>query len=125
MYADSVLPVIEAGQVDFIEPQGGEVFDGFAYHPTPGHSVDHMSIAFTLNGEHALFAGDVMHHHVQVERPEWNSVFCADADQARSSRRWALDYASERRALYLSSHFPSSSAGWVTRSAERFQWRFA
>lgn len=97
MYADSVLPVIEAGQADLVGAEGGEVLDGFVYHPTPGHSPDHMSIAFRSAGEGALFAGDVVHHPVQVRRPSWNSVFCADAAQARASRLWGLDHASEAR----------------------------
>lgn len=125
MYADSVLPVIEAGQADMVADGGGEVLDAFVYHPTPGHSVDHMSIAFSQDGEEAFFAGDVMHHPIQVRRPDWNSVFCADPARAKLSRRWALDHASDRQALYLSSHFAGSSAGRVTRDGDGYRWKFA
>jgi glyoxylase-like metal-dependent hydrolase (beta-lactamase superfamily II) len=124
MYADSVLPVIEAGQAEMIGPEGGEVLDGFTYHPTPGHSVDHMSILLRSNGEHALFAGDVLHHPVQVRRPDWNSVFCASPEQARLSRRWVLDQASGRQGLLFSSHFAGTSAGSVRREGSFYRWQF-
>jgi glyoxylase-like metal-dependent hydrolase (beta-lactamase superfamily II) len=124
MFEDSVLPVIATGQAVMVEANGGEVLDGFSYHPTPGHSVDHNSILLRSCGEAAMFGGDVMHHPIQLRRPEWNSVFCAAAEQARDSRRWALEQASRRRALYFSSHFAGTSAGTWTRSGDGFAWRF-
>jgi glyoxylase-like metal-dependent hydrolase (beta-lactamase superfamily II) len=121
MYADSVLPVIEAGQVEFVRAEGGEVLDGFGYEPTPGHSVDHMSIRLCSAGEDALFTGDVMHHPVQVVRPNWCSVFCADPDAARASRERIMGRASARGTTLFTSHFPGSSAGIVRRSCNSYR----
>lgn len=124
VYEDSVLPVLEAGQAEMIGPDGGEVLDGLILHPTPGHSIAHMSVRLISRGEEALFGGDVMHHPLQVYYPEWNSVYCVDAKQAGVSRLWALEHAAERQAIFFSSHFAESSAGFVTRKGDRFQWRF-
>ncbi|MBY6262639.1 MBL fold metallo-hydrolase [Azospirillum sp. 412522] len=124
MFADSVLPVIEAGKAEFVPDDGGEVLPGFTYIPTPGHSVDHMSIALASGGRHGLFAGDVMHHPAQIFEPAWNSVFCADTDRARASRRLVLDRVADQDALYFSSHFPDTSAGRIARGADGFEWRF-
>ncbi|WP_211175944.1 MBL fold metallo-hydrolase [Brasilonema sp. UFV-L1] len=124
VYEDSVLPVIEAGLTETISSGGGEFIDGLSFLPTPGHSIGHMSISLTSRGEEALFSGDVMHHPIQVYRPEWNSVFCEFADQARASRLWALEYAAQRGATFFSTHFPKSSAGLVTRKGDQFDWRF-
>jgi glyoxylase-like metal-dependent hydrolase (beta-lactamase superfamily II) len=124
MYEDSVLPVIAAGQAVMVEADGGEVLDGFTYHPTPGHSVDHNSILLRSAGEEAMFGGDVMHHPIQLRHPDWNSVFCAAAEQARTSRRSALERASARPLLFFSSHFAGTSAGTWTRSDDGFAWRF-
>jgi glyoxylase-like metal-dependent hydrolase (beta-lactamase superfamily II) len=123
MYADSILPVIKAGQAELVDPTGGEVLDGFTYHPTPGHSIDHMSILLSSQGEEAIFAGDVMHHPSQIGRPRWNSVFCADPEQAEDSRRRVLDYASERSMVYFSSHFAGSSAGRISRDGDAYRWQ--
>lgn len=96
---------------------------GFFY-ATHGHSIAHASIVLQSSGEVAFFAGDVMHHPVQVFRPEWNSVFCAFPDAARTSRTWALAFAADRQATVFSSHFPASSAGSVERDESGFRWKF-
>ena len=124
LYEDSVLPVIEAGQAQMLAPGGGEFIDGFVFHPTPGHSVDHLSISLTSRGETAFFAGDVMHLPIQVAVPGLSSMFSADPVLGQTSRRWALGYAAERRATVFSSHFPSSSLGQVVRQSDRSQWLF-
>lgn len=108
IFDDSVQPLIEAGLVQRMGDRGGEIEAGFRFHPTPGHSVGHMSIGLTSGGESALFGGDVMHHPLQLHHPHWNSVFCADGEQARQSRAWALD-AIRDGSLYFSSHFPHTS----------------
>ena len=124
-YADSVRPVIEAGQASFIEAVGGEPLEGFTYHPTAGHSTDHMSIGLRSGDGYGLFAGDVMHHPIQVHQPEWSSVFSEDEERGRASREWALNHMADTEALVFSSHFPASSAGRVTRGAIGFEWTFA
>lgn len=108
VFDDSVEPLIRAGLVQRLGDTGGRIEAGFHFHPTPGHSVGHMSISLTSSGETALFGGDVMHHPLQLHHPNWNSVFCAESQRARTSREWALD-AVRNRGLYFSSHFAGSS----------------
>jgi glyoxylase-like metal-dependent hydrolase (beta-lactamase superfamily II) len=124
VYEDSVLPVIQAGQAEIVEPDGTEFLEGISLYPVPGHSIGQMAVGLSAGGEEALFGGDVMHHPIQVYRPEWNSVYCVDPEAARTSRRWALDYLADHDALFFSSHFAETSAGRVTRSGDRFEWRF-
>jgi len=124
MYRDSVLPVVEAGQAQMVGPEGGEVLPGIVYQPTPGHSVDHMSITLTSGNEEGLLAGDIMHNPVQVYRPQWNSIFCATAEEAVRSRERMLALCADRRAIYLSSHFAETSAGRITRTDQGYDWRF-
>jgi hypothetical protein len=76
-------------------------------------------------GEEALFAGDVMHYPLQVYEPELNTCFCEFPEAATRSRIWALNHAAERNALFFSTHFAESSAGYVSRTGDRFDWRFA
>jgi glyoxylase-like metal-dependent hydrolase (beta-lactamase superfamily II) len=121
---DSVQPVIEAGLADTVAIDGSEAPDGFRFYPTPGHSAHHTCIGFTSAGETALFAGDLFHNPIQVRRPAWNSMFDAFADEARQSRRWALDFSADHDALVFTSHFPASSAGKVNRDVDGYRWRF-
>lgn len=122
-YEDSIAPVL--GRTDFVGPDGGEPVDGFAFVPTPGHSVNHMSIELVSAGERGFFAGDVMHHPAQVRVPSWSSVFSEDPDRGRTSREWALAHVAETGSTVFTSHFPSSSAGRVERIGAGFRWRFA
>ncbi|RBP16795.1 glyoxylase-like metal-dependent hydrolase (beta-lactamase superfamily II) [Roseiarcus fermentans] len=121
-YEDSVLPVIEAGLVDSIGPDGGPVLDYFTFVPTPGHSIGHMSIEFSSNGDRAIFAGDVMHSPIQVVRPDINSVFCEFLDQATESRRKILDHVAQNDALYFGTHFAGRSVGRITRNDGGYLW---
>lgn len=123
-YEESVLPVVEAGMIKTISPEGEEFLDMFKFIPTPGHSIGQMSISLTSGGEEALFGADVMHHPFQVYHPEWNSMYCEFTEQARVSRRRVLDYVADRPIIYFSTHFPGSSAGYVTRDGNGFKWEF-
>lgn len=125
IYEDAILPVLESQQVDLVGPEGGESIDGLTFYPTPGHTAGHMSIGLAAQGEQALFTGDVVHNPIQIYRPRWNSAFCEDAAQARSSREWMLAYAVAKKALLFTAHFPESSAGYIAATEKGFDWRFA
>ncbi len=124
-YFDSILPVLEAGQVTAIGSDGGPALDGFVFHPTPGHCSGHMSIGFSSGQDYGFFSGDVMHHPIQVARPELSSVFSEDHEMGQASRSWALNHAADTGGLVFTPHFPASSAGHVARTAQGFAWRFA
>ncbi|KKW91628.1 MBL fold metallo-hydrolase [Sphingobium chungbukense] len=122
---DSVLPLVDAGVAELIEVDGSEVLEGFAFQPTPGHSIDHASITVTSRGETAIFPGDTLHHPIQIFKPEWNSMFDAFEDEARTARKWVLDYAANENARLFSTHFPESAVGEVRRRGDGgFEWQF-
>lgn len=124
VFNDSVLPVINAGQARLIPRGGGEVLKGVHFIPTPGHSIDHMSVSMTSDGAEAFFAGDLMHHPLQVYYPELNSMYCEFDGAARASRLWALHYAAQRQVIWFSTHFADSSVGCVSREGNAFHWSF-
>ncbi len=76
VYDQSVAPIIESGLAELIDVDGSEWLDGISFLPTPGHSVDHASIRLRSGGQEALFLGDVMHHPLQLYRPDLRSVYC-------------------------------------------------
>ncbi len=123
IFDDSVRPVIESGNYTTV-PEAGGTIDGFTFHPTPGHSVGHMSISFRDEKETALFTGDVAHNPVQVENPELASIFCADPEKARLSRLWVLEHGADQDATLFTAHFSQSSAGKVVRTPTGYSWSF-
>lgn len=124
VFEDSVLPIIEGGVAVLVPADGGEILKGFEFLPTPGHSIGHMSIRLSSEGQLGLFGGDVLHHPLQVYNPEWNTTFCEFADKARASRDRVLQNLAETDALYFATHFPGSSAGRVSRRENAFAWSY-
>jgi glyoxylase-like metal-dependent hydrolase (beta-lactamase superfamily II) len=125
VFEDSILPIIKAGLVDFIEPEGGRYLDLFTFIPTSGHSIGHMSVELVSKGETAIFGGDIMHTPVQVFQPHLNTVFCEFQDQALGSRERMLSKLADEGSLYFSTHFAGSSAGYVTRTNSGYAWTYA
>ncbi|MGM0704093.1 MAG: MBL fold metallo-hydrolase [Pseudomonadota bacterium] len=123
VFEDSVMPIVEAGLDQRIVIDNTEI-EGFRFHSTPGHSIDHASISLASRGETALFWGDVMHHPLQFRRPEINSVYCEFPQAAQHSRHKAMHLASELDARVFTTHFGDSSVGRVSRQAHGFDWQF-
>lgn len=114
LYIDSILPLINSGQLETVEVAHSPLFAGvLRYLPTPGHSVDHASLLLTSGNQQAIFSGDVMHHPIQFTYPRWNSVFCENKAQAVRSRQLAIDWCLQHQAIWFSSHFSASSCGRV------------
>jgi len=124
VYADSMVPIIEAGLGQPIDIDGSEVLDGISFHPTPGHSIDHASIRLRSRGEEAWFLGDLMHHPLQVYRPDLRSCYCEFPDPARRSRLRMLEQTAGSGALLFTTHFAETAAGRVSRGVGGFRWHF-
>jgi len=123
VFEDSVMPIVEAGLDQRIRIDN-TVIEGFCFHATPGHSIDHASISVTSKGETALFWGDIMHHPLQFRRPETNSVYCEFPLAAQQSRHKAMRLAAELDALVFTTHFADSSVGKVSQQNHGFDWQF-
>lgn len=121
-YADSVVPVRDAGLIDTVEADGREIYPGISFLSATGHSVGHSVIRLADGEEVALFVGDLMHHPLQVARPELSSAFCRDRLRARQSRERILRLAVEQNALVLPAHFDGNSAGHVLSHGNAYAW---
>jgi glyoxylase-like metal-dependent hydrolase (beta-lactamase superfamily II) len=79
LWLDSLLPVIEAGQLETVDvatrPRVGGRID---FIPTPGHSPDHAALVLAAGDDYACFSGDLLHSPIQFAHPQWNSAFCGD-----------------------------------------------
>jgi glyoxylase-like metal-dependent hydrolase (beta-lactamase superfamily II) len=124
MYQDSVLPVIEAGQVQLLDGLH-EITSALRVEPAPGHTPGHVILKLMEDGGGALFCGDTLHHPVQVYEPDWSTRFCDDPVQARVSRRKVLEHCAEHRSLLFPTHFAAPHVAAIERSGEgRYRPRF-
>jgi glyoxylase-like metal-dependent hydrolase (beta-lactamase superfamily II) len=83
---DSVLPVVEAGLVDFVEA-GDSILPGLTVEAAPGHTATQLAVKYMAADGGFICTADVLHQPIQIYAPELNSCFCEDASQARASRR--------------------------------------
>ncbi|MEH2478036.1 glyoxylase-like metal-dependent hydrolase (beta-lactamase superfamily II) [Nitrobacteraceae bacterium AZCC 2146] len=121
VYEDSVLPVIESGQMELIDGLG-QIGAGLFVEPTPGHSIGHVAFRLESGGEEGVFSGDIMHQPLQIYYPHWNSCFCEDQALARQSRAWVLEHCAEHRSQLFPAHFAGSFTGHVERKGDEFIW---
>jgi len=117
---DSVLPVVEAGQANMIE-DGHEVDGTFTIELAPGHTPGNVHIRLASKGAEAVFAGDAIHHPIQVYRPDWSTVACFDPVASAASRLRLLERCCERGALLLPAHFAAPHGGRVLDARDGFE----
>jgi len=111
--ADSVVPVVEAGQALFVD--GHYAVDRWLrFEPSPGHTPGHVSVRLTTAAGEAVFSGDLMHRPVQVAEPQWSSRFCYEPARATETRRAFVERHAGSPTLILAAHFPC--AGRIVRA---------
>ena len=120
VFEDSVQPILDAGLAVLVG-DGFDVAAGITLHAAPGHTPGHLFLRVESEGEVALFVGDIMHHPIQVHRPDWNSVYCEDPDQAARTRHRVLNLAVDQHARVVPAHFGGVHSVFVERTADGFR----
>jgi glyoxylase-like metal-dependent hydrolase (beta-lactamase superfamily II) len=121
VFADSVQPVWDAGLIDLVASDH-PVCDEVSLVPTPGHTIDHVSVRIRSKGEEAVITGDFVHHPCQMAHPEWASAPDYDADQSIRTRRETFAALAGAPTLVIGTHFATPTAGHVVRDGD--VWRF-
>jgi glyoxylase-like metal-dependent hydrolase (beta-lactamase superfamily II) len=111
-FDDSVAPVVDAGLVRAVAPPF-EVTPEVRLVPTPGHTPGHASVWVSSRGHDAVITGDMVHHPVQLARPEWRDVSDVDHERAVDTRRAFVGEVAGTGVLVLGTHFPAPTAGTV------------
>jgi glyoxylase-like metal-dependent hydrolase (beta-lactamase superfamily II) len=117
---DSVLPIVAANRAEVMRSDH-ELNELVRLMPTPGHTIDHFSVHVGRAGQDALIAGDMLHSPLQARYPEMGMR--ADYDSALSgrTRRRVLERFCDSPTLLCTVHFPSPSAGRITRWEDGFK----
>ena len=68
----------------------------------------------------AYVIGDVIHHPVQVEHPEWSSQFCWNAEMAGTQRTSLLETVADTDQWLIPAHFPTPTAVRITSDKHGF-----
>jgi glyoxylase-like metal-dependent hydrolase (beta-lactamase superfamily II) len=83
----------------------------------PGHTPGHCVVQVSSRGEHALLVGDLVHHPVHFEHPEWTHRLEFDRDQTAKTRASVADLAIDLDAVVTAPHLPILTLGRLRRTA--------
>jgi glyoxylase-like metal-dependent hydrolase (beta-lactamase superfamily II) len=123
-YLDSVLPVVLAGQAELVADDY-QLGDHVRILPTPGHTDGHVSFCFGKQRDDVVMTGDLIHVPLQMRFPELSFARDKDQVQAATTRRAFLERYCDAPTLCCSAHFPSPSAGRITRWGSGYRLRTA
>ena len=119
-WADSVKPVLDAGQALLVGPDD-EVAEGISLLAAPGHTPGNIIVRLEEQSQRAYLTGDVIHHPLQIEFPEWSSCFCWDPELSAATRSQTLARVADEEAWLLPAHFPTPTATKISRGAGGFR----
>jgi glyoxylase-like metal-dependent hydrolase (beta-lactamase superfamily II) len=126
-YVDSVLPVVEAGLADIVDSSHcvhREIDDGIWLEDAAGHSSGSVLVNAQRGGSRVVFVGDVMHHPIQLVRPDIPFFADENPSEACATRRRVLAQCVDNDSVIYPAHFPDPPAGRVRRSQGRFAYDF-
>ena len=119
---DSVLPVIQAQLADIVQPDH-EILPGIRMQPAFGHSPGNVVVALESGSERVMLSGDVLHHPMQIERPDWCSVFDDDQAEAQVTREALLASIADDHTHLIGAHFAGPTALRVAERNGRYSYR--
>jgi glyoxylase-like metal-dependent hydrolase (beta-lactamase superfamily II) len=122
-FEDSVFPVVESGQVEFVSMDHA-IDDWVWLEPSAGHTPGHVNVRIRCGEAQAVMCGDIMHTALQCAEPRINSCFCIDPEEARRTRQAFLEQHAETPMLVMPAHFPTPTAGWVRARGTEFRFEF-
>ncbi len=123
-FADSVLPVVEAGLAEFVDEDHRLLADDtgeIALVPAPGHSLGHCCVRLRAGGTEAIVAGDALHHPIQLDLPDLPMRADHDSGLAVATRRSLLAHCADTGAWLCAGHIPDWSIAQVRRFEDRFR----
>ena len=102
--ADSVVPVIDAGLADFVDPEF-QVASDIRLLPCYGHSSGMLLVEISGGSKGIIAGGDPLHHPLQVLDPNVNTGFCEKPDEAAASRHAFLARCADEGWAIAPTHF--------------------
>lgn len=122
-FSDSVLPIIEAGQAELVNGDY-QIEDKIVLQLIPGHSPGQVAVNIGSGDGLTVLCGDLMHHPLQCQFPDWSTNFCVDAEQARVTRRRFFETHADQNTLVVPAHFPAPTAGRIVAGDIGYGFRY-
>jgi len=115
------LPPIK-GKVDLLDRET-EIVHGIRVLAAPGHTLGHLALEISSEGEQLLCISDGALHPIHLECPDWYAAVDLDPGQIVTTRRKLFSRAATEKSLVFAFHFPLPGLGKVIRKGESWQWQ--
>ncbi|WP_374022851.1 MBL fold metallo-hydrolase [Mycobacterium sp. HNNTM2301] len=118
VFADSVAPIDEAGQL-VLWSDDCQISPSLRLRPAPGHTPG-SSVLWLDAGRPAVFVGDLTHSPLQLRRPADACAFDIDAPAAAVTRRRIFSKAVQAKAAVIPAHYPGRGGATIRALADQF-----
>lgn len=119
VFADSVLPIDEAGQL-IQWSDDYQISPSLRLRPAPGHTPG-SSVLWLDAGQPAVFVGDLTHSPLQLRRPADPCAFDVNATAAAATRRRIFTEAVQANAAVIPAHYPGRGGATIRAVADQFE----
>ena len=119
VFADSVLPIDEAGQL-IQWSDDYQISPSLRLRPAPGHTPG-SSVLWLDAGQPAVFVGDLTHSPLQLRRPADPCAFDVNATAAAATRRRMFTEAVQANAAVIPAHYPGRGGATIRAVADQFE----
>ncbi|WP_025737573.1 MBL fold metallo-hydrolase [Mycobacterium genavense] len=119
VFADSVLPIEEAGQL-VCWSDDCQISPSLRLRPAAGHTPG-SSVLWLDAGAPAVFVGDITHSPLQVRRPADPCAFDVDATAAAATRRRIFTEAAGAHATMIPAHYPGCGGASIRAVGDQFE----
>jgi glyoxylase-like metal-dependent hydrolase (beta-lactamase superfamily II) len=116
-FSENLLPLEQAGVLELIDGEYS-VTPEITVVDTRGHTEDHASVVLSSGGETAIYIGDMVQHHVQLERTAWVASFDLLPLVSMETKKRIVERAIRERALIVSVHSPFPGLGRMTMTED-------
>lgn len=118
VFADSVAPIAEAGQL--VQWSGDyQISPSLRLRPAAGHTPG-SSVLWLDAGRPAVFVGDLTHSPLQLRRPADACAFDMDAPAAAVTRHRIFTEAVQAKAAVIPAHYPGRGGATIRAVDDQF-----
>lgn len=116
----NLLPIKD--RLTFIEGET-KIKPGIKILSTPGHTPGTILPVITCGTERLLYIGDIIHHLLELTKPDLYQMFDITPERAMSMREHILSDVLTPKDLVFVSHFPFPGLGHILRNNNKWFWQ--
>lgn len=100
-----------------------EVVPGIRIFAAPGHTPGYVVIEISSGAHVLLYAGDLIYDPMDIEDPEWYSVFDYEPKQAVTTRNSVFERAASKGAILMATHVAFPGLGYISHYGTGWRWQ--